>query len=269
MIRLLLFLFFLSANNLFAQNCPYSFSKKKDLVIYSSLSVGYISHILIQKNVETFTDTEIKNFTTANLPAIDQKNLYSLSTQHATISDYAAGTSIVSAIGIQAACVLSQSERETFFSHFVPVANIWFQTNIATYIGTNIAKNSSTRPRPYVYDQKVAIEQKRTTDAYRSFFSQHTSLTAANTFLAAHIATHYFPKKWIQYSSWAAAAMLPAYVGYERIRAGKHFPTDIIAGYIWGAACGIVIPQLHTKKRNTNITVNTLNPAMLSVSIQW
>jgi undecaprenyl-diphosphatase len=31
----------------------------------------------------------------------------------------------------------------------------------------------------------------------------------------------------------------------ERVRSGKHFPTDVIAGTIAGAGIGAVVPHLH------------------------
>ena len=42
--------------------------------------------------------------------------------------------------------------------------------------------------------------------------------------------------------------MIPAITGYLRVKAGKHYPTDTIAGYLLGATAGILIPQLHKKK---------------------
>ncbi len=39
--------------------------------------------------------------------------------------------------------------------------------------------------------------------------------------------------------------MLTAFVGYERVRAGEHFPTDVIAGAMAGAAIGTLVPHLH------------------------
>lgn len=270
MIRSCIFLLFIWVHNLSAQDCPYSLSKRKELITYSALTVGYATQIAIKPNTVPYSDTEIQNLETSQLPNIDKKYYQDFSHTHALISDYAVGTSIFTAVGIQAFTVFAHSEdAESFYSHFFPIANVWLQTNLATYIGTNIAKNISSRPRPYVYDEDVSLEEKRKADAYKSFFSQHTSFAAANTFLAAHVVTHYYSQKWIQYSAWSLAAILPAYVGYERVMAGEHFPTDVISGFIWGATCGILLPELHTKKGNTNISLSSIHPSYVSIQIQW
>ncbi len=42
-------------------------------------------------------------------------------------------------------------------------------------------------------------------------------------------------------------AGLPALTGYLRIRAGKHYPSDVLAGYALGALIGYAVPALHRK----------------------
>ncbi|MFW5851516.1 MAG: phosphatase PAP2 family protein [Bacteroidota bacterium] len=270
MIRLLICLFALCTYSLSAQDCPYIISQKKELISYSSLAVSFGMQIVSTKQLQKLSDTEIQNLSLDNLPKIDKKWYQDYSTKHARYSDYAAGTGITTAICLQAITVFSHShDKSSFYSHFFPIANIWLQTNLTAYIGTNIAKNLSSRPRPYVYRTEISIEKKKETDAYKSFFSQHTSLTAANTFMAAHVITHYYNQKWIHYSAWSLAAILPTYVGYERVMAGKHFPTDVLAGFVWGATCGLIIPQLHTKKGNTDISFYAIHPSYVSLQIQW
>ena len=45
----------------------------------------------------------------------------------------------------------------------------------------------------------------------------------------------------------AGAAVPPAVVGYYRMKGGKHFRTDVLAGIAVGAATGILIPELHKR----------------------
>ena len=54
---------------------------------------------------------------------------------------------------------------------------------------------------------------------------------------------------------WTAASVPPALVGYFRYRNGQHFPTDIIAGLPIGVALGILIPEIHKRKKDSNISI--------------
>lgn len=36
-----------------------------------------------------------------------------------------------------------------------------------------------------------------------------------------------------------------AFVGYERVCSGEHFPTDVLAGALVGASIGVLVPHLH------------------------
>ena len=42
-----------------------------------------------------------------------------------------------------------------------------------------------------------------------------------------------------------AGTALTTFVVIERVRAGEHFPTDVIAGAVAGAGIGLVVPHLH------------------------
>ena len=41
------------------------------------------------------------------------------------------------------------------------------------------------------------------------------------------------------------ALALTAFVSYERVRSGEHFPTDVIMGSMAGAAIGVLVPHFH------------------------
>jgi membrane-associated phospholipid phosphatase len=114
----------------------------------------------------------------------------------------------------------------------------------------------TTRARPFVYYPEIPLEEKLKMGSTDSFFSGHTSTTAAASFFMAKVYTDLHPetdgKKWMFY---AAALVPPAVVGYFRYKGLKHFPTDVLTGIAVGAASGILIPHLHKRKKNENLTV--------------
>ena len=113
---------------------------------------------------------------------------------------------------------------------------------------TLMTKNITRRPRPYSYNDAVSNEFKLSNKAKTSFISGHTSMTALNTFFVAKVYSDLYPDSDWKPVVWTLAATIPAATGLLRVEAGKHFPTDVIAGYAVGATIGILIPQLHRNK---------------------
>ena len=122
---------------------------------------------------------------------------------------------------------------------------MWLEANFMTYTATEMAKHTSRRARPYVYNPEVDISEKTKINARLSFFSGHAAQTAANSFFAAKIFSDYFPDSKLKPWVWATAVTLPAISAYGRVQAGRHFPTDVLTGFIVGAAFGYLIPKLH------------------------
>src|SRR5580700_9590221 len=83
------------------------------------------------------------------------------------------------------------------------------------------------------------------TDLGLSFFSGHAATIAAIGATATYLAfvrSPHTPRPWI---TLGVATALTAFVSYERVRSGEHFPTDVIAGSMAGAAIGVLVPHLH------------------------
>jgi membrane-associated phospholipid phosphatase len=111
------------------------------------------------------------------------------------------------------------------------------------------------RIRPLVYHPDVEYESKTFYRNKNSFFSGHTSTSATASFYTAKVYCDYHPelgpKKLIFYG---LALIPPAFTGYYRYKGMKHFPTDVLTGMAVGAAVGILVPHLHKKRKNENLT---------------
>ena len=106
------------------------------------------------------------------------------------------------------------------------------------------------RYRPVTYYNEGQIETDELTSGRNrhSWFSGHVTNTASGTFFFAKVLTDYHPEWSGKWKIWAVAAIPRAVVGYLRYRALKHFPTDIMVGYLVGAGSGILVPHLHKRK---------------------
>ena len=133
----------------------------------------------------------------------------------------------------------------------LPLAALTAEVALINLSLTIISKKLVGRTRPLVYNDNFSIEEKTTENARASFFSGHTSHTASLSFLIAKVINDYHPdaKRGIKVGLWAFAASVPALTGYLRVKAGKHFPTDTITGFVAGGLVGILIPHFHKKKK--------------------
>ncbi|MGX5820169.1 phosphatase PAP2 family protein [Chitinophaga lutea] len=106
------------------------------------------------------------------------------------------------------------------------------------------------RARPYIYNPEVPLDAKVGIAKSNSFFSGHVSFAATSTFFLAKVYTDYHGiKGWKRVGLFAAAAVPPSLVGVYRMRAGKHFRTDVLTGLLVGGASGILVPELHRNLR--------------------
>ncbi len=138
---------------------------------------------------------------------------------------------------------------------------------LATKGVTDLTKGIVARPRPLpCLEPEIASLRLNIDHSYdhNSFFSGHTSSAFfAMTFLNKRIRSimrnemtggDFGKYKWI---SPAAAFSWASFVGWTRIHAYKHFPTDIIAG----AAAGILMAELFYSFNDYDIpTSPTTNP---------
>jgi opacity protein-like surface antigen len=106
------------------------------------------------------------------------------------------------------------------------------------------------RSRPLAYNASLDIDKRSNRNSTNSFFAGHTAATATATFFMAKVFNDFHPNSQARPYVWAAAAAVPATVGYLRLRAGKHFLSDNLVGYAVGAGAGILVPHLHKVNRS-------------------
>ncbi|MDX5346323.1 MAG: phosphatase PAP2 family protein [Hymenobacteraceae bacterium] len=115
------------------------------------------------------------------------------------------------------------------------------------------------RKRPNVYATHAPLEERLHKYATNSLYSGHTAATASATFFAAKVFHDFNPDSPARVYVWVAAALLPATVGYLRLKAGKHFLSDNIIGYTLGAATGILVPELHKKQDQLGLYIHPVS----------
>ena len=240
------FLLLFSFQVIYTQN-PYSLSSPKDPLLLSS-GTGIIGiNILIGNSRDSLTEEQFGNLTPPNLNFIDKldpKVLQRWDTKAMGLSDRLLLSSV--ALPVLSPLVGGKSSRHKMGVTYL-IALEGILANIAL---TDLTKNIVRRKRPYLYNLgMISPEEKRelfkNQGPLKSFFSGHTSVVACNSFLAAKMLNDFYPDNDLQPAIWATAALIPAITGYLRVKAGKHFITDVLVGFVVGGTIGWVIPEIH------------------------
>jgi len=136
---------------------------------------------------------------------------------------------------------------------FLVDAILYAESIVLTGAFTEATKIGVRRPRPIDYVNCGANSTMSTfncsnTDVQLSFFSGHASATGAITGTATYLA--FIRSGWRSPRPWVTLGVgtaLTAFVSYERVRSGEHFPTDVIMGSLAGAGIGVLVPHLHRR----------------------
>jgi len=122
---------------------------------------------------------------------------------------------------------------------------IFFETILASQAVTQLTKTAVGRPAPLLYADNVAAADYESPDAQRSFISGHTStsFSAATAYSVTFWKRHpTSPMRFVVLGVSEAAALV---VGMLKVKAGYHYPTDILGGALVGSGLGVLIPFTH------------------------
>lgn len=138
---------------------------------------------------------------------------------------------------------------------------------LTTTVGVgSLVKLAARRPRPYTYAVGYDPEAGNLDDQ-ASFFSGHTAtVAAAGASLAYFAFAEHHERKAFAITTLTLGAATTGVVAMLRVRAGQHFPTDVITGAIVGASLGVLIPDVHLNTRARLSAVPVAGGGMLALS---
>ena len=203
-------------------------NKTKEAAIFGGLTLHSFINFKLEEKVSL---TKIHYW---KIRGIDRLAPLRFNPAYARTSDIAfATTGLITLYGISQK---QSTERNT--AGLLLMQNMWMTWNI-----TQTAKILVLRARPYSNEAGFAPHKKD--DAY-SFFSGHTSLTACMA------ASHYFHDRSLSVQDrkppiTLGLTALSIGTGILRIKAGKHFPTDVLAGAILGTGVAYLNTKLHAR----------------------
>jgi len=242
-------LFFLLFSNQTTYGQGYELKTAREITLLSVGAAGTATSILLREKREPLMLKDIANFSISDVFAIDRLSKGNYHEGAKTASDVLVSVSFALPLTL-----LAFDDARTDAG---TLGVILLETVAINEALTGITKALVKRPRPYTYNSEAPDEIRTMRGNNFSFFSGHTSYAAALSFFTAKTISDYVDNSGTRQLAWTGAFVLPAVTGYLRYRAGKHFPTDVITGYIVGASLGYLIPHLHKDDNSTESTQNT------------
>lgn len=128
---------------------------------------------------------------------------------------------------------------------------ILLQATFLNQAANEVTKIVSPRPRPFVYEDLPT--HGKLSSHYTSFYSGHVSFTAVATFGLVMALLWLGAPFWLWVSCSAFGAILVFYTAYFRVVAGRHYPTDTIAGAFAGVLSVLAMYWLHKRGISLNL----------------
>ena len=224
----------------YAQDSPYQLSEARDIPLLGVGLAGTIGSVLLKEQRDPLTLRELNSLRTDNILAID-RSVGNFSNDARIASDVLVASTFAMPL-VLLAFEESRADAGTW-------AVMLLETVLLNEALTGMTKALVTRPRPFAYNKQLSAEERMTDDNTFSFFSGHTSHSAALAFFTARVISAYVDQPAVRTAAWTVAALVPAATGLMRYQAGKHFPTDVVVGYVVGASVGWLVPYLHQPQK--------------------
>ncbi len=172
--------------------------------------------------------------------------------------------------GVEAANQLFRGEA----SNTATLVTMGVEMTLFTMGATYMTKGLAGRKRPYMYNIDLSVEDRielggdADGEASHSFFSGHTSAAFALAAFSSKVFTDIHGRSNWSHLMWGSSLTLAALTGYARVKAGVHYPTDVIAGAIVGSAIGYLVPTLHRKGREGRLGL-VVTPTQMGLQLRF
>ncbi|MDF9795787.1 membrane-associated phospholipid phosphatase [Catalinimonas alkaloidigena] len=245
----LLLVVFLPKSPSQAQEKAYRLSPDKEIPLLTTGTLGTVSSLVLRVNQSPLDSMQIIELNRDHLLGFDLPATENYNQDARIASDVFLNVSYLFPL----APLLIKDARQEFGI----ISVMLLETILLNETFTGLSKVLVSRPRPFTHNADVPFEERIQEDNNLSFFSGHTSYTAALSFFSAQVLSQYIDNPTTRKVIWAGAIAWPAATGYFRYAAGKHYITDILTGYVIGAALGYFIPRLHETTKGKNLETNT------------
>jgi membrane-associated phospholipid phosphatase len=124
------------------------------------------------------------------------------------------------------------------------------------------------RPRPYLYSRDPEVARYAASqgdDSRLSFYSGHAAVAFCAATAGGYLVAASAHSPGVRAIAWAGGFAVAAATADLRVRAGKHFYSDVVAGALVGIAIGYAVPALHADARPYVVDLTDLGAATAGI----
>jgi membrane-associated phospholipid phosphatase len=195
------------------------------------------------KNKANLTNDEILNLNTSILNPIDRWALHQNTSHYQLFSKLSDEVEPPIFVILPALLGLDKKIRQDWLD----LLFMYCEGHVITFTFYNyswLGPTFENKYRPITYYTNLSMADRTPGNNRNSAYSGHTASVAFTSFFLAKVYCDYHPDASKLF--WYSMALIPPLaMGYLRVRALAHFPSDVATGLSVGALVGIVLPQLH------------------------
>jgi membrane-associated phospholipid phosphatase len=146
-------------------------------------------------------------------------------------------------------------------SDYLELTFLYFETLSITGFAGFSAVYFDNKYRPYTYSAGTSMSERMGEGAKNSFYAGHVEVVATSTFFLSQVYASYYPDSKIKWLFYGLSGVATAGMGYMRLNAGDHFPSDILVGAAAGTLSGLLVPYFHNHKiiKSKSISLSPLS----------
>ncbi len=215
---------FSGKNGVQAQN--YGFKPTYDKVFYGGMLAFSVTDLYLTQKLNALPHHWEIN-------PLDKLAVNQLNLNYAHAADFTAGATVAISAGI--VFFMPKEDKLGYLNQLTQ--NLWITGN-----SVQLVKILVQRSRPYTNASGYQFQGNK--DDNYSFFSGHSALTASAATTAILYALRNNSSNSLKYTTYGAG-ILALSTATLRILAGKHYPSDVLTGILFGTGISILNAQIH------------------------
>lgn len=225
-----------------ADSFPYELSSRCDILLgltgFSTLGLS----MYLDRDTTGPDETEVENLNRKDINVIDRSATDNWSEEADRASDV-----LLFATAISPSLLFVSYINERQWNRFFITLIMYSEAVLINTGVTRTVKVLAGRKRPYLYNDSLSTEKRvsRGKSSVKSFYSGHTSLAFCSAVFLSKTWGDTHPDSDSRYFVWGISLTAASATGYLRYAAGRHYPTDIVAGAVMGGIIGYMVPVLH------------------------